>query len=290
MYHRLGDPGPVPGKLTVSPQRFAEHVEAIRESFAPVQLATIVEGLREGRLPRRSVAVTFDDGYVDNLLLGKPLLERFGVPATVFVVSGYVGAAAQFWWDDLERICLEPPSLPPALELRIRGRPRAWATGEDRRALYRELRDALAPLARGEREALLAELRGWSGAGDSRSEAMTAEQLRSLAHGGMVEIGAHTVSHPRLPALGPQQQLEEIRASRERLADLLGHEIGPFSYPFGAHDRTTVESARAAGVTCGCTTVEDGVQSSTDPYRLPRVYVGDWPPDQLVAAVAARLR
>jgi len=290
MYHRLADPGPIPGKLTVSPRRFAEHLEAICERFEPVPLATIVGGLGAGRLPRRSVAVTFDDGYVDNLLVGKPLLERFGVPATVFVVSGYVGAAARFWWDELERICLKPSTLPTDLELTIGDRTRAWPTGGDRRALYRELREALAPLAGADREDLLAELRAWSGAGEGQSEAMTAGQLRSLAEGGLVEIGAHTVSHPSLPGLRPPQQLEEIRASRERLADLLGREVGLFSYPFGAYDRTTVESARAAGTICACTIEEDGVQSSTDPYRLPRVYVGDWPPDELVAAVEARLR
>src|SRR5581483_4093860 len=100
MYHRIGTPGSPPGKLTVSPQRFADHLEAIQSRFETVPLATIVEGMRAGALPRRSVALTFDDGYVDNLLVAKPLLERFGVPATVFVVSGYVGTSKPFWWDE----------------------------------------------------------------------------------------------------------------------------------------------------------------------------------------------
>jgi len=289
MYHRIGTPGSPPGKLTVSPQRFADHLEAIQSRFETVPLATIVEGMRAGALPRRSVALTFDDGYVDNLLVAKPLLERFGVPATVFVVSGYVGTSKPFWWDELERICTQPQALPATLRLVIAARERTWRTTGERRTLYRELREAFAPLPETEREELVAELRAWSGARRGRSEAMSAEQLRSLVDGNLIEVGAHTVSHPSLPALDRASQIAEIRGSRDRLAELLGREVRLFSYPFGAHDRTTVESARAAGTACACTTVGDGVQSSGDPYRLPRLYVGDWAADELVAAVAARL-
>jgi peptidoglycan/xylan/chitin deacetylase (PgdA/CDA1 family) len=291
MYHRIGNPESIPGKLTISRQRFAEHLEAIADRFETVSLAAIVKGLRDGALRRGSVAVTFDDGYIDNLLEGKPLLERFGIPGTVFVVSGYVNMEKRFWWDELERICIAPTALPDRLELTIRGKVRSWSTPADRRAFYRELREALAPLASATREELLAELAAWSGAPPSEgTETMTTEHLRRLAGGGLIEIGAHTASHPALPALTRPRQIEEIRESRELLTDLLGQDIRLFSYPFGAHDRRTAASARAAGVICACTAVGDGVRPSTDPYRLPRVYVGDWSADELVAAISARLR
>lgn len=291
VYHRVGEPGPVPGKLTVSRRRFAEHLEAIADRFEVASVATVVEGIRDGALRSGTVALTFDDGYVDNLVEAKPLLERSDIPATVFVVSGYVDTQKQFWWDELERICIAPPMLPARLELTIGGTVRSWSTPAEQRALYRELRKALAPLEGPTRDELLAELAAWSGVPPSTApESMTAEQLRRLADGGLVEVGAHTVSHPALPALPQRRQVEEIRESRERLNDLLGQEIRLFSYPFGAHDRKTVASARAAGVICACTTVGDGVRPSTDPYRLPRVYVGDWPADELVATLSARLR
>jgi peptidoglycan/xylan/chitin deacetylase (PgdA/CDA1 family) len=290
MYHRIGDPGPLPGKLTVSRQRFAEQVEAIADRFEIVSLSEILNGLRDGALRGGSVAVTFDDGYVDNLLEGKPLLERFDVPATVFVVSGYVDTEKQFWWDELERICVTPPALPARLDLTIQGKMRSWKTSADRRALYRDLREALAPLPAATREELLTDLGAWSGVPPGRPQSMTAGQLRQLADGGLVEIGAHTVSHPVLPAVAESRQVEEIRESRERLADLLGQEIRLFSYPFGAHDRRTAANARTAGVSCACTTTGEGVRASTDPYRLSRLYIGDWSADELVAAISMRLR
>jgi peptidoglycan/xylan/chitin deacetylase (PgdA/CDA1 family) len=76
------------------------------------------------------VAVTFDDGYADNLLNGKPLLECYDVPVTVFVTSGYVGAGREFWADELERLFLQPGTLRQELCLAIKGRTHQWDLGE----------------------------------------------------------------------------------------------------------------------------------------------------------------
>jgi peptidoglycan/xylan/chitin deacetylase (PgdA/CDA1 family) len=292
MYHRIAPPGSAGGGVTVSAARFEEHLLAARAHFRPLHLADLVQALTARVVPPRSVVFTFDDGYVDNLVEAKPLLERQDVPATVFVVSGYVGSRRRFWWDELERICLSPPVLPDRLDLEIAGEVRTWGiTAEaERRALYRDLREAFGQLDEQERDELLVELRVWGGVGQpGRIETPTADDLRQLADGGLVEIGAHTVTHPRLTALPRERQLEEIHGSRRQLEELLDREIRLFSYPFGAHDRTTVGCAREAGLACACTTRAGGVRPSTDPYRLPRLYVGDWPADELVERVSAWL-
>ena len=67
------------------------------------------------------MALTFDDGYADNLINAKPLLERYGIPATVFVASGYVGAKDPFWWDRLQHVFLEPGVLPRKLGIAVNG-------------------------------------------------------------------------------------------------------------------------------------------------------------------------
>ena len=74
--------------------------------------------------------ITFDDGYADNLHNAKPLLEHYDIPATVFVVSGYVGHEREFWWDELERLLLQPRTLPESLCLYINGSPSQWQLGE----------------------------------------------------------------------------------------------------------------------------------------------------------------
>lgn len=286
LYHRIATAS-TGGGMAVPPSRFAEHLDALRSTFRPAALADLLDWLARGAVPPQTVVITFDDGYLDNLLEAKPLLAREQIPATVFVVSGYVGSGRSFWWDDLERVCSEP-ELPPSLELVVEGRARSWPVpDQDRRQLFRELRGVIGRVEEPERRELLEQLRGWSRTKTvDRVETMSSEQLRELADGEWVDIGAHTVTHPRLTDVPGRRQLDEIQQSRRQLADLLGRDVPLFSYPFGAHDRSAVESARRAGVTCACTTVASGVRATDDPFRLPRVAVDEWSGDDLIRRLA----
>ena len=295
MYHRVAPSDTAGGGVAVPAERFEEHLLALRAAFRLLSLSGLARSLAEGTIPRRSVAVTFDDGYTDNLVSAKPLLDRYEAPATVFVVSGYVGSGRRFWWDELERICVVPATLPRRLDVSAGVAKVALDTPADleRRSLFRQLRTTLGPLAEDEREDVLTGLRAWAGlgaAGPEAGEALSAENLLELTSSGLVEVGAHTVTHPRLPGLPRERQLGEIRTSANQLAAILDREVPLFSYPFGAHDATTVRCAREAGLVCACTTAPGAVRCSTDPYRLPRVYVGDWAADDLVARVSELLR
>jgi peptidoglycan/xylan/chitin deacetylase (PgdA/CDA1 family) len=284
MYHRIAPDGSAGGGLAVTPSNFSEHLQALRSALRPIRLSDLVDSLAQDTLPPRSVAITFDDGYLDNLVVAKPLLEQWGTPATVFVVSSYVGSGRRFWWDELERVCLAA-ELPPTVELVLGGRTRRWQVpADDRRHLFRELRQALGQLEERERNELLAHLQRLSRtSAPNRVETLSRDQLGRLAEGDLVDIGAHTVTHPRLTDVSGKRQVDEIEQSRRQLAELLGVEISLFSYPFGAHDARTVRSARRAGVSCACTTVATGVRTTDDPFRLPRLAVDDWSGDELVA-------
>jgi O-antigen biosynthesis protein len=107
-YHRVARDPADPHDLAVSPEAFREQLAVIRGRFRPVTLPEILTrstaappstaGSRSPGSRLRPLAVTFDDGYADVLHEALPLLERFRVPATVFVVSGSVGRRS-FPWD-----------------------------------------------------------------------------------------------------------------------------------------------------------------------------------------------
>jgi peptidoglycan/xylan/chitin deacetylase (PgdA/CDA1 family) len=101
---------------------------------------------------------------------------------------------------------------------------------------------------------------------------VSAEELRELAAGGLVEIGAHTVTHPALPSLSAEEQLEEMRVSREHLETAVGQPVEGFSYPYGMYDPETVACARAAGFAYACTAERRAV-AGDDPFELPRLHV-----------------
>lgn len=218
-YHRVSDDAADPFDLNVRPANFAAHLEVLRRTCRPRPLAELASGVAETKVPPGVVAVTFDDGYSDALSIVKPLLERFEVPATVFVVAGNLGG--EFWWDALDR-------------------QKGAAAGAT--PLHRSLRPA---------------------------------ELRNLAQGGLVDIGAHTLSHPRLDALGADAVREEIVGSKRVLEDLVEHPIEAFSYPHGCATSTAMSAVREAGFRHACGSRPDVVWRGSDAFNLPRLWVAD---------------
>src|SRR6185312_11109546 len=105
---------------------------------------------------------------------------------------------------------------------------------------------------------------------------LSAEQVQALALGGLVEIGAHTVTHPALPALSADGQRNEVGASRARLEEILGASVTSFAYPYGALTTESAAIVRDAGFDCACATVSGLVEHGSDRFELPRVQVCDW--------------
>ena len=132
LYHRVHDDEFDPWLLKVSRKNFDDHMRHLQHRYAVLSLGELCQALDAGRLPRRAVAVTFDDGYGDNLRNAKPILDRHRVPATVFVTSGYVGAGREFWWDELERVVLQAPQIPGRFTVTVRGSSHNWETGAAR--------------------------------------------------------------------------------------------------------------------------------------------------------------
>lgn len=307
VYHRVSRAVPDPQLLSVTPEHFAEHLDVLARRFRPVRLCDLVAAAREARPPAGAVAITFDDGYADNLTTAQPLLERVGIPATVFVASGYVGNRRPFWWDELERLLLRPGRLPPVLALRLGGEELRWELGSDavysarraaecaawtvldsaepgfRQRVYRDLCARLRHVEETDRNEVLDRLRSLVDLDDGRDgEApcpLSLDEVRRLVDDGLVEVGAHTVTHPVLADLPVERQQDEIAGSKRQLEDALGRPVRSFAYPYGAREDlndTTVSLVRAAGFDHACVNVPGRISRETDPFRLPRVLVRDW--------------
>jgi peptidoglycan/xylan/chitin deacetylase (PgdA/CDA1 family) len=315
LYHRVAELAADPWRLSVSPRHFAEHLEVLREHGRILRLEQLVAGLRAGELPDGAVVVTFDDGYGDNLDQAKPLLERYDSPATFFITTGYLDQEREFWWDELERLLLEPGELPDVLELRIGGTVHRWDLGEaasmseeaarhhrgwiawsdpptPRHQLFQSLWDQLRSTSESERNGALDHLRNWVG-GEQTPRAshrtLTAEEVLTLARDDLVEIGAHTATHPSLAALPLEGQRQEMVLSKERLEKLLGRRVSSFAYPFGGRAQFSAETVLAAqgvGFQSACTTVDTLVTPSADPFELPRFQVRDWDGDEFAATLS----
>lgn len=301
LYHRVADEMSDPYGLCVSPADFEEHLRVMRSEGDPMALLDLAAGLRTGSLPHRAICVTFDDGYLDNLEHAEPLLQRYEVPATIFVTTGAAGRDREFWWDELERIFLQPGRLPASLELEISGQHRTWTLGHDteydrecqrryrgwhlldasaptaRHTAFREIYQLLQPLDSEVRTGVVDELLSWAGQTSSMVRAshrtMTPGQVSALASGGLVEIGAHTVTHPALPTLTAPEQRVEIEHSKRELEHWTGREVLGFAYPYGLYDESAVIAARSAGFAYACSGICEPVWRASDLFLFPRIEV-----------------
>ena len=290
MYHRVAELCLDPWELSVSPGHFADQTEVLRDERQVVPLPWLLRKLREGKTPRRTVAITFDDGYADVLGNAKPILERHDCPATVFLATGAIGDPDGFWWDILSRIIFDTAILPDLLALDVMGRRHEWilAANSDRAAppgvigrpkLSLDLWHILRLLDPPARRIQLERLAAWASTDAmprNFDRTLTLDEVRQLSCPGFIDMGAHTVSHPSLPALDGREKLREIAESRGACEDMSGAPVQGFAYPFGDCDAASIGAVKEAGFAFACATQAGTVTTSSDVYRLARVSVADW--------------
>lgn len=286
-YHRVAEVLSDPWDMCVPGDVFAAQMEVVQRDFRPVKLSTLGRRVASRETGRGSppVAVTFDDGYLDVALDGLPVLERFGVPATLFVVVDSLGGV--FWWDRLHQVLEAGPGLPPELDLRIGEARLVWnhEAGDLASTLYGLIR-SLEPAVRNE---ALETLERWVGVSEVAVTCpftLSAEDVARLASHPLVEIGSHSATHPELPALAPDRLDQEIFGSRHRLEKIVGQPVESFSYPHGLVDDRTQRAVAAAGYHQACASWNGLVRPRRNAYRQPRL----WPSAASASEFRAWLR
>lgn len=214
LYHAVADITRDPFGIAVSPATFDAHMEIISKRYRPLTLSEVRDAAANGSLAPRSVAVTFDDGYANNLTEALPTLAKLSVPATVFVATGPVESGGEFWWDQLERLIFEAGrDASDTRTLTQRGvadlhhvRPGRHGPGG--------LGVAAPARARSDPSGARA-VRQWTGRDEQllprdSHRPMTVGELHAISAHPLIEVGAQTRSHPALSARDLATQREEI--------------------------------------------------------------------------------
>ena len=307
MYHRVQSLAIDPWALAVSPENFEAQLQFLRRHRRIVAMDVLVDLLRAGRLPDDAVAITFDDGYRDNLTHAAPLLDRYEAPAVLFLATGTCGSGRPFWWDELAsltvgceravrtrwRVAETELALawPADRQARARSRMyRAWeAPVTERQRAYVAAWRALRGVAEPEREAALAELRAISGPVPSEETGLplTHDEVRTLVRRGAYSLGAHGVSHAPMTTLCPERCAAELAASKRACEDLAAAPISGFAYPYGDLDPAVKRAVIGQSFAWACSTEAGAVTPRPDPFALRRIAVGDWDAQQLAGALQA---
>jgi len=290
VYHRVHRrPDPLfPGE--VDADRFERQMQWIGSIFNVLPLDDALKRLSSNALPPLPACITFDDGYADNLEVAVPILQRHGLTATFFISAGYVDGGRM--WNDtiIESVRATSENKLDLTQLGLGIL--SMATLADRRAAIRTLvsdQKYRAPAERADRCAAIADAARVTPPTDLM---LRTDQIVQLHRSGM-GIGAHTMTHPILACLPPDEAKREISESREVLESMVSARIGLFAYPNGKpgvdYDGQHVEMVRALGFDAALSTAWGVATAATDRYQLPRFTPWDRSPVAFVLRLGRNL-
>jgi len=297
MYHRIYSPLTDPWNLSVSPENFEAQLKFLTEHYLIVSTHELTRQINSGKIKNGSVALTFDDGYLDNFTTAKPLLEKYSVPATFFITDSYLGGQP-FWWDELEEIIVDTKKLPSVFSITLKDEKILFNLGEEntlseelrskqvnyrasrpttlRTQLYVKLWKLFSPLPKDEQMQFLKLIREWAGLSEKDIQVkgtMTVQQLKQLSENPLFTIGGHTKTHPALANHTVDVQAEEIRENRRFLENHLDISVDQFTYPSGNFNDSTIKILKDHDFSAAFTTSSKPVLKNTDLFRIGRFQV-----------------
>ncbi len=302
MYHRIADVSLDPWSLAVSPTNFEQHVQILMKKYHVVSLPELNKQLSTRSFHKKTVAITFDDGYRDNYLVAKPILEKYSCPAAFFISSYFINKKNPFWWDELTTIILETPKLPQQLTLEIDGTSflfgfqndhviskykqelqKKWKTRmpppTERCTLYLNLWQLMRPLSFPKLTLVMNQLRKWIG-DDTRihcegSLPMSYIELETLADNPKFLFGMHTMTHTALGFQPADVQEEEIVENKVQLQHIFRRDITSIAYPYGSYNNDTIEIVKNQKLALGFTTKGKALNNKTHCYEIGRFQIKD---------------
>jgi peptidoglycan/xylan/chitin deacetylase (PgdA/CDA1 family) len=273
-YHRFSEDG---RDGSTSVQALSEQLEFLTSHYQLVKFSTLADCLARRRsLPPGVAAITIDDGYADAYEVALPILRRYGVPATVFVVTDFLDGRGWLWTDQIRYLILHTKSL--RFEGEINHHPvnvqfNSHAARMEAATRFNALLKTVSEERKHKLITTISELLAVELPKQTPPEfaAMTWQQAREMEANG-VEIGSHTVTHPILTQVSDAQLNTELGESKSKLEAELGHASDLFCYPNGDTDGRVRRAARRAGYRAAVTT-EEGLNGQTcDLLALRRVH------------------
>ena len=213
---------------------FARHLSVLKRSRQVIPLQEMVRGLRDRQDMDNTVALTFDDGYENNVLVAAPALADAGMSASFFVTTGIINTDTFIWTDRVEMIV----DRASGASIRLAGDGEEFPIGslEEKRRALTAIKSSLKRLDNELRTDALEHLAIEHGVADACAEGdyrfMTWDQVRGLVAAGF-EVGAHTVTHPILTRLPLAEAADEILGSKEKVLQETGKCSETFCFPNG---------------------------------------------------------
>lgn len=268
--------------MALKEDTFRTLMERLSARYYVMALDEAVLKIREGSLPERVIALTFDDGYLDNFYCALDILLQRGLPATFFVPVCQVEGQTAYWWDELyffmkrspKDFCLWARGNTPAS---IQTVVNTWTQKKvaEIEILGRSLVRTINSFSPGARSAFLSEMGKTFGHYEGPRLLMNREELRNLVGKGFF-LGSHSSSHVPLTDLDDREVETEIHGSRCKLQEYFGSEIASFCYPRGSWNEDLSRLVEQAGYACAVTTEFGSNMNKPNLFALRRRNISDY--------------
>jgi CelD/BcsL family acetyltransferase involved in cellulose biosynthesis/peptidoglycan/xylan/chitin deacetylase (PgdA/CDA1 family) len=271
-YHRINEERD-PFVPALTPELFERQMRFISRNYKVLSLADLLKHIENGP-PELAVAVTFDDGYRDNYDHAFPILQRYRIPATIFLTTGGIDSGEALWFEQLA-IAIQKTGR-EFLDLELDVPRRFWMRSvEERLRANGEIFSLLRAMPDRERRAqldVILERLGKEAAATRKGRMLTWDQIRDMrAHG--IDFGGHTVTHPFLSKLSPEDAAWEVSECRRRIEQELQVPVEHFAYPNGRREdfsEATKHALRTAGYRAAVSTIWGVNDHTTDRMELRR--------------------
>lgn len=285
-YYRVAQLTYDPQHRAVEPYAFESQMEYLAENFNVITLNELKRHIETATpLLKRTVVVTFDVGYGDLLYTVKPVLERYGIPITVFAASAGMLSEQQLWFDLLEDYLLAA-TLPDEIDIELDGKFVCISVGNlrERFCAYEKLYQNLRTKTPEQQNLVLRQLKSipvMDNAELDNHRLLDNQQLRTLAESELISIGGYTHSCVDLNYLDEAEQRRQIYKNKQILEQILDAELDYFAYQFELSTDESRHQAeillRRAGytITMGDSFGMLSITEQKDCCRLPRVRVGN---------------
>jgi peptidoglycan/xylan/chitin deacetylase (PgdA/CDA1 family) len=258
-----------PWEYAVTPSQLDNQLATLRSAYDIRALSDILTAVMAGDPPTEpTAAITFDDGFRDTLTNAVPILERHGVPATVYVATEFLDGPPPYEY----RLAA---ALEAATHLEVTvgdlNVDRQLHDEQSHKEAYATLRQATKFASPAMRQTLLEAV---SAPATCDCAMLTTDELQTLADHQHIEIGGHSHEHVPLTALDADSQRSTIRRCKERLEEILDEPVTLFSYPYGDRSPAVERAVETAAFDSAVTTKPVRCTADTirkKPFAIPRL-------------------
>jgi peptidoglycan/xylan/chitin deacetylase (PgdA/CDA1 family) len=262
---------------------FEQQMKFLSENKNLVSMRQIADAICTGTpLPEGSVAVNFDDGFFNNYSVALPVLEKFQIPTTIYLATGFIGTGRKVWSDCLEALILMSNEQKLDFGELYLGKFFTLRSLQEKVSAFLEVKAYCKLTTNAKKDEIISFIERQLGARDLADDPlysfMNWDQVREMDKSPLINFGAHTVDHVSLARVSVDEMKSQISTSVEIVTKELGHQCEFFSYPEGQagdYNDEVIDFLKVSGFDHSPSAI-DGVNNpeDTDPFHIRRIMVG----------------